>query len=121
MSKTEGVTPQELFEAYQQTIREQQGQDNEPPEGVYLPPATYAEVDEQRKAIFEQTADHVNRLLANLNDQEILAEVAEIKQETDNLEMKLRETMGRIRRLDGRRSQLVRKLSKQEQINHLFD
>ena len=123
------VTPEQLFEAYREamyTLR-REGRDTH---GAYIPPVTYVEVDDQRKAIFEQMADHVNRLvyathptrsLANPNDQEILAEVQQVKQEIAELEVKLRETLSQIRRLDARRSQLTRKLSKQAQIEHLFD
>ena len=114
------VTPEQLFEAYKEATY-QLRRDGRDMEGVYIPPVTYAEVDDQRKAIFEQTADQLNSLLAILSDQEILAEVAEVKQEIDALEVKLRETLSSIRRMDTRRSHLVRKLSKQEQINHLFD
>ena len=117
---TKEVTPQELFEAYRDATYKLR-RDGAGMAGAYIPPVAYAEVDDQRKAIFIETAQEVNRLLANLNDQEILAEMRQVKHETDELEIKLRETLSRIRRLDTRRSHLVRKLSKQEQINHLFD
>ena len=60
------VTPEEMFAMYRD-ITYQQQQEGRGMEGIYIPPATWEEVDEQRKAIFKRMARNMNCVSAEFS------------------------------------------------------
>ncbi len=62
------VTPEEMFETYRVTTAQLQ-QEGRGMEGIYIPPATWEEVDEQRKTIFKRMARNLNCVSAEFSEE----------------------------------------------------